>query len=568
MDSLLDMPHPLPLIVDDEHGKISMVKETCDIIGNIDKPVIVVAIAGIHSTGKSDLRRHLMGQELGSTVEAKTKGIWIWARDHPQVKDCVLILIDTEGLPDSKDNVTKHDIWIFVLAILLSNIFIFNSKGTTDNDSLRDLHLFTELANNLVVKSAQDHRDAENFGTMSPLFIWAVRDFFLDCEIDGNTATANEYLEWALALKPGHSRAITNANNIRSSIKTFFPKHYCYLFPDQEKFHQKFLDVSNEFKQFILSCEEPKQLAGKTVTGTKLVQMVFSYVEAFRSKRVPSIQDAVDMIEKVEKEKARDDARRKYDSHWNKIELPIENTDLYAIHSKAQELAMQEFFSKPTLYQDQREVTAFIAYLGERLVKHLQANKTASKDKSANELRKLYEPIETDLRAGIFAVRGGYKLYSDRMARFQEQYKEILGLGEEKNKVLDEFLTDLESQRKSILTADAALDELAQIAEVERLKREEQERQLLVKKEEIADMKDAFDEAIKSFEDTETLIKWEMEAKAELEKEELRKKMQKDKEESIRLLETFKEEAVVMRKNMTGLILKMENMVTSFRYEC
>ena len=44
MTSLVDMPNPLPLIVDDDHGKISVVKETYDIIGNIDKPVIAVAM--------------------------------------------------------------------------------------------------------------------------------------------------------------------------------------------------------------------------------------------------------------------------------------------------------------------------------------------------------------------------------------------------------------------------------------------------------------------------------------------------------------------------------------------
>ncbi len=301
MTSPVDMPNPLPLIVDDNHGKISVVKETYDIIGNIDKPVMVVAVAGIYRTGKSYLMNRLMGRdgfELGSTVQSKTKGIWIWARDHPQVKDCVLILIDTEGLADPQKADTRHDVWIFVLAILLSNIFIFNSKGTIDSKSLGDLHLVTELADHLVVKSAQDDMDAENFGTISPLFIWALRDFFLDCEIDGNTATANEYLEWGLAHKQGRSKVIMNANNISDSIKAFFPKRHCYLFPapvaDFEKlkfmekvkpgeFNQKFLDVSNEFEQFVLSHNKPKLLAGTPVTGKMFVQMVASYVEAIRN---------------------------------------------------------------------------------------------------------------------------------------------------------------------------------------------------------------------------------------------------------------------------------------------
>ena len=40
------------------------------------------------------------GFALGSTVQSKTKGIWIWVRDHPLDPDCYLVLLDTEGLGD------------------------------------------------------------------------------------------------------------------------------------------------------------------------------------------------------------------------------------------------------------------------------------------------------------------------------------------------------------------------------------------------------------------------------------------------------------------------------------
>ncbi|WAR13732.1 GBP5-like protein, partial [Mya arenaria] len=40
------------------------------------------------------------GFAIGDTILSTTKGIWVWCRDHPEQKDTVLILLDTEGLGD------------------------------------------------------------------------------------------------------------------------------------------------------------------------------------------------------------------------------------------------------------------------------------------------------------------------------------------------------------------------------------------------------------------------------------------------------------------------------------
>jgi len=40
------------------------------------------------------------GFQLGSTVQAKTKGIWVWCVPHPHEADTCLALLDSEGLGD------------------------------------------------------------------------------------------------------------------------------------------------------------------------------------------------------------------------------------------------------------------------------------------------------------------------------------------------------------------------------------------------------------------------------------------------------------------------------------
>lgn len=44
----------------------------------------------------------LPGFPLGSTVQAKTKGIWVWVRVHPIHPEKYLVLLDTEGLGDAE----------------------------------------------------------------------------------------------------------------------------------------------------------------------------------------------------------------------------------------------------------------------------------------------------------------------------------------------------------------------------------------------------------------------------------------------------------------------------------
>ena len=57
----------------------------------------------------------------------------------------VLVLLDTEGLADPEKGDATHDAKIFCLALLLSSTFVYNSKGTIDNNALQDLQMTTDI---------------------------------------------------------------------------------------------------------------------------------------------------------------------------------------------------------------------------------------------------------------------------------------------------------------------------------------------------------------------------------------------------------------------------------------
>ncbi|NXF62057.1 GBP2 protein, partial [Ciccaba nigrolineata] len=103
---------------------------------------------------------------------------------------------------------TQNDTWIFVLAILLASTIIYNSKGTIDQPAMEQLHYMVKLSDHVKLKAApkesQDElEDSEKFVLFFPTFIWAVRDFTLQLELDGKEISADDYLENALRLKDG-----------------------------------------------------------------------------------------------------------------------------------------------------------------------------------------------------------------------------------------------------------------------------------------------------------------------------------------------------------------------------
>lgn len=56
-----------------------------------------------------------------------------------------MIIVDTEGL-GAYDEDENHDAKIFLLALLLSSLLIYNSVGTIDENALNSLSLVINLS--------------------------------------------------------------------------------------------------------------------------------------------------------------------------------------------------------------------------------------------------------------------------------------------------------------------------------------------------------------------------------------------------------------------------------------
>ena len=168
-----------------------------------NKQIGIVSLVGKYRTGKSFLlnrvlieKKSLKGFDVGPTIKPCTKGIWLWSSplmitNKNSSTTFPAYLIDTEGL-GAYDEEINHDSKIFLIAILISSLFIYNSFGTIDEVALNNLSLILNLSKSLKLRNNSNvlnskESDDKEMAKYFPSLLWLLRDFALKLEdSDGN----------------------------------------------------------------------------------------------------------------------------------------------------------------------------------------------------------------------------------------------------------------------------------------------------------------------------------------------------------------------------------------------
>ena len=122
-----------------------------------DERVGVIAVAGKYRTGKSFLLNRILleqtqnkGFGVGPTINPCTKGLWVWSKPIEMTdakgNKFKCLIVDSEGIGAFNED-QNHDTRIFLLALLLSSYFVYNSMGTIDENALQNLSLIINLSN-------------------------------------------------------------------------------------------------------------------------------------------------------------------------------------------------------------------------------------------------------------------------------------------------------------------------------------------------------------------------------------------------------------------------------------
>eukprot|EP00341_Mesodinium_pulex_P002839 CAMPEP_0116933340 /NCGR_PEP_ID=MMETSP0467-20121206/28986_1 /TAXON_ID=283647 /ORGANISM="Mesodinium pulex, Strain SPMC105" /LENGTH=263 /DNA_ID=CAMNT_0004614217 /DNA_START=267 /DNA_END=1058 /DNA_ORIENTATION=- len=215
--------------------------------------------------------------------------------------------MDTEGLGGVDEN-KNHDIRIFILSVLLSSLFIYNSKGTIDENALQNMSLVINLANSFKVKEFSDKISTEDIQNVFPRLLWVLRDFSLKLEdSNGNPITMKEYLENSLKDVKGISETIQQKNRIRKILRDFFKDRdcYCLVRPTEDENKLQNLTSASESElrpEFVKGIKEVtslvhtsvpvKTINGMMVNGPNLVALSESYCKGINEKGLPVLQTA------------------------------------------------------------------------------------------------------------------------------------------------------------------------------------------------------------------------------------------------------------------------------------
>ncbi|XP_056175635.1 uncharacterized protein LOC115686600 isoform X2 [Syzygium oleosum] len=305
---------PIRLVYCDEKGRFRMDPEAVAVLQLVKEPIGVVSVCGRARQGKSFILNQLLGKSSGfqvaSTHRPCTKGLWLWSaplkRRALDGTEYNLLLLDSEGI-DAYDQTGTYSTQIFSLAVLLSSMFIYNQMGGIDEAALDRLSLVTQMTKHIRVRASGGKSSASELGQFSPIFIWLLRDFYLDLVEDNRRITPRDYLELALRPVQGTGRDIGAKNEIRDSIRALFPDRECFTLVrplnnenDLQRLDQISMDkLRPEFKsglealtKFVFERTRPKQVGATVLTGPVLVGITESYLEALNNGAVPTISSS------------------------------------------------------------------------------------------------------------------------------------------------------------------------------------------------------------------------------------------------------------------------------------
>ena len=429
----------------------------------------IISLVGKYRTGKSFLlnrvlleKKQINGFGVGPTFKPCTKGIWIWSdplmitNSHSK-KPFPVFLIDTEGL-GAYDEEINHDTKIFLIAILISSLFIYNSFGAIDENAINSLSFILNLSKTIKIKSVNKADSEEELAEYFPSLLWLLRDFSLKLEdINGNTITEKQYLENALMNIKGNTEIIEEKNRVRDLIKNYFKEKDLFVMvrpveeesdlqnlqnlPD-DKLRKEFLEQAKMFRNKVMKKIKPKIFRKKNLNGFLLIQLIQSILDSINNGSIPVIENSWKYVMQNECIKTGDNLIKKFKNEieeWAKSQGQKKNFffDIKKILKQKEKIFINEFMQNNIIDEDTKKnyIINFQKKLKNEIEKFEKENEKKLEQYFTEELNILYNNFMTSMINNEKYNKNNFLFYQD-LENLREIAEKICPFFPEKENIL------------------------------------------------------------------------------------------------------------------------------------
>ena len=417
------------------------------LINQSNENIGIISLVGKYRTGKSFLLNRVLleknkinGFDVGPTFKPCTKGIWIWteplmiSNSHSKTPFPVF-LIDTEGL-GAYDEEINHDTKIFLIAVLISSLFIYNSFGAIDENAINSLSFILNLSKTIKIKSVNKVDSEEELAEYFPSLLWLLRDFSLKLEdINGNTITEKQYLENALMNIKGNSEVIEEKNRVRELIKNYFKEKDLFVMvrpveeesdlqnlqhlPD-DKLRKEFLEQAKLFRNKVMKKIKPKIFKNKNLNGFLLVQLIQSVLDSINNGSIPVIENSWKYVMQNECIKSADTVLQKFVEDINtyrSTEKEKKNFffDVKKFLKQKEKIYLNEFMQNKIIDEDTKKI--YVINLEKKIKSEIEKfekeNELILKDLFTKELNILYNNFMSNMSNNEKYFKNNFLFYQD-----------------------------------------------------------------------------------------------------------------------------------------------------------
>ena len=367
---------PLNLI-EFRRDKIILNEEAIKMLKEVKDDVIIVSIFGKEHTGKSFLLNLLLnsrenvkiskGFKVSSTLNPVNRGIWMWntpiGKSNSKEK---ILLIDSEGINSENIYNQNCDSKVFAMMLLISSLFIYNTKGDINSNSLNELELLVHLADSIAIN---DKLNKDNLiSELCPKFIWTLRDFDLDklTSPQGQKMTPDMYMEQCLTERfDGKNK--DEINMIKVNLLKYFKERECITLPSPVKekdlhmlkklqfndLESNFRDQFNNLRNKLYIDSKSKLINGKNVNGPMIAYLLTSFINEINNDNIPNVINILTEMAIFDIENHYNYSKalfRKTFEELKEDELDIDIKEIYSLKYESLKEYMKVLEKNPDIY--------------------------------------------------------------------------------------------------------------------------------------------------------------------------------------------------------------------------